>query len=149
VDYEGMRFRTGTTLHETVPTQSMRDGNFNGLADITDVNGTPFPGNVIPKDKFNRVAPIILQFYPLPNQGDPNILQYNNHIVNVANPIFSDQFDIRIDHTTIRSRTSSAAGVISGATKLIRPACSFPGKPTSFGSIRWCWPTVTLSRRIW
>lgn len=99
VDYEGMRYRTGTTLHETVPTQAMRDGNFNGIANITDVDGTPFPNNQIPASRVNRVAPIILQYYPLPNQGDPNVLQYNNRVVNVPNPILSDQFDARVDHT--------------------------------------------------
>ncbi len=99
VDYEGMRYRTGGTLHETVPTQAMRDGDFNGLADIFDLDGTPFPNNTIPADRFNRVAPIILKYYPLPNAGDPNVFHFNNHIVNAPNPTLSDQFDVRIDHT--------------------------------------------------
>lgn len=99
VDYEGMRYRTGTTLHETVPTQAMRDGNFTGIADVHDFDGTPFPNDTIPADRINRVAPIILKYYPLPNQGDLNVLHFNNHVVNIPNPIISDQFDVRIDHT--------------------------------------------------
>jgi hypothetical protein len=109
VDYEGMRYRTQTTVHETVPTQAMRDGNFNGVTDssgnpviVTDLNGTPFPNNTIPSDQIFPTAPLILQYYPLPNQGDPNSFVLNgphNFVANHANPILSDQFDIRIDHT--------------------------------------------------
>ncbi len=102
-DYEGMRYRTQETFHEGVPTQAMRDGNFNGIADINDLDGTPFPNNTIPADRISPVAPLILQFYPLPNQGD--VFEAGNFVANFANPILSDQFDIRIDHT-INSKQS-------------------------------------------
>ena len=44
---------------------------------------------------------MIQTFYPLPNSGDPNVFVEGaiNYVKNVANPILSDQFDIRIDHT--------------------------------------------------
>src|ERR1700676_5416 len=49
-DYEGMRYRTQTVQQQNVPTQAMRSGDFSSLAGVTvhDLDGTPFPGNVIP-----------------------------------------------------------------------------------------------------
>lgn len=112
VDYEGMRYRTQETLHNTVPTQAMRDGNFNNVSYpngdpvlIFDFDGlTPFPNNTIPADRINRVAPIMLQYYPLPNHFDPSVggldvFQFDNYQRNVPAPILSNQFDVRIDHT--------------------------------------------------
>src|SRR5207244_8038263 len=47
-----------------------------------------------------------LQYYPLPNKGGPNVfvqrannLNGSNYVKHLADPILSDQFDIRIDHT--------------------------------------------------
>jgi hypothetical protein len=112
VDYEGMRYRTQDVLHERVPTEAMRNGDFSNVTyddgnpvRIFDFDGfTPFPNDTIPADRINRVAPLILQFYPLPNHFDPavgglDVFQRDNHIQNVANPTLSDQFDVRIDHT--------------------------------------------------
>jgi hypothetical protein len=117
-DYEGMRYRTQTAVLETVPNQDMRNGNFAAFCDSYDVNqicnetdpnrphlklqdldGTPFPGNIMPTGRFDsRVAPI-LKYYPLPIQGGVDNFAPHNHTLNVPNPILSDQFDIRIDHT--------------------------------------------------
>jgi len=98
-DYEGMRYRTQTVRQETVPSQAMRNGDFTGFDPIHDLDGTPFPNNIIPADRIDPRATAILQFYPLPIQGGPNNFDLFNHTVNVPNPILSDQFDIRIDHT--------------------------------------------------
>jgi len=116
-DYEGMRYRTQEALLETVPNQDMRNGNFSAfcdhydasqICDETDPNrphlqlhnlaGQPYPMNKI-TDPFDPRATAILQFYPLPIQGGPDNFANNNHTLNVPNPILSDQFDIRIDHT--------------------------------------------------
>jgi len=101
-DYEAMRFRTQTVQFNTVPSQAMRDGDFSSLLPgtiIHDVDGTPFPGNKIPTGSLDPRAALILQFYPLPNQGGVNNFAFDNYATNVPNPILSDQFDIRIDHT--------------------------------------------------
>jgi len=50
---------------------------------------------MIPATRFDPRAPAILKFYPLPNQSGGDF----NYVVNVPDPILSDQFDIRIDHT--------------------------------------------------
>jgi hypothetical protein len=98
-DYEGMRYRTQTPFQETVPSQAMRNGDFNGIATVTDLDGTPFPNDTIPANRISPVATAILKYYPLPIQGGVNNLAPFNHTLNVPNPILSDQFDIRIDHT--------------------------------------------------
>src|SRR6266850_3856167 len=94
-----MRYRTQTARQETVPSQAMRNGDFTGFDPIHDLDGTPFGGNIIPPDRFDPRATAILQFYPLPIQGGANNFATFNHTINVPNPILSDQFDIRIDHT--------------------------------------------------
>jgi len=94
-DYEGMRYRTQTVQQQNVPTAAMRNGDFTGVATVHDVDGTPFPGDMIPSTQFDPRATAILKFYPLPNQTGG----FFNYVVNVPNPILSDQFDIRIDHT--------------------------------------------------
>src|ERR1700694_167498 len=112
-DYEGMRYRTQTVEQRNVPSQAMRNGDFSAFCDHYDVNqicdstnpkanlkltnqaGQPYKHNTIPADQFDPRAAAILQFYPLPNQSGGDF----NHVVNVPNPILSDQFDIRIDHT--------------------------------------------------
>jgi len=98
-DYEGMRYRTQEVLQETVPSQNMRDGNFNGIATVHDLNGTPFPNDTIPANRIDPRATAILKYYPLPIQGGVNNFANDNHTLNVPNPILSDQFDIRIDQT--------------------------------------------------
>ncbi|MGA8765335.1 MAG: carboxypeptidase regulatory-like domain-containing protein [Candidatus Sulfotelmatobacter sp.] len=109
VDYEGMRYRTQEVLHETVPTQAMWNGDFrnvfqnDGVTPVTvnQLDGTPFPNSMIPSNQINSVATKIQPFYPLPNTGDPNVFVEGaiNYVKNVPNPILSDQFDIRLDHT--------------------------------------------------
>jgi hypothetical protein len=98
-DYEGMRYRTQTALLETVPNQNMRNGNFNGIATVHDLDGTPFLNDTIPTNRFDPRATAILPYYPLPIQGGVDNFAPFNHTLNVPNPILSDQFDIRIDHT--------------------------------------------------
>jgi carboxypeptidase family protein/TonB-dependent receptor-like protein len=97
-DYEGMRFRSETALQETVPSEAFRNGDLSSLLpgeQLHDLNGNPFPGNIIPTSLFDPRAVAILQFYP--HELQPGTLF--NHTLNVPNPILSDQFDIRIDHT--------------------------------------------------
>jgi hypothetical protein len=96
-DYEGMRYRSETALQETVPTAEMRKGDLSAITSVPlhDLQGNPFPGNQIDPSLWDPRAALILQFYPQPLQ--PGL--FHNHTLNVPNPILSDQFDIRIDHT--------------------------------------------------
>src|ERR1700694_773872 len=98
-DYEGMRYRTQTPRSETVPTVAMRNGDLSDptitKVQLHDLQGNPFPGNQIDPSLWDPRAAAILQFYPQPIQSG----FVHNHTLNVPNPILSDQFDIRIDHT--------------------------------------------------
>ncbi len=78
------------------PSCQVRDGF--GFDPIT---GLPIAGqaNIIPTGRIDSRAPAILKYYPLPIQGGVNNFGPHNHTLNVPNPILSDQFDIRIDHT--------------------------------------------------
>jgi hypothetical protein len=65
----------------TVPTAAERNGDFSlthnsdgSAVTITDplANGTPFPGNQVPKNRFNSDGSAILDVFPLPNvSGQP------------------------------------------------------------------------------
>jgi hypothetical protein len=96
-DYEGMRYRTQTARQETVPTLAMRNGDLSAATSVPlhDLQGNPFPNNQIDPSLWDPRAALILQYYPLPLQSG----LFHNHTLNVPNPILSDQFDIRIDHT--------------------------------------------------
>src|SRR6185312_11225126 len=65
------------------------------------VTGVPIAGqaNIVPAGRIDSRAPAILQYYPLPIQGGPENFALHNHTRNFPNPILSDQFDVRIDHT--------------------------------------------------
>src|SRR5262249_26313901 len=70
----------------TMPTALERQGDFsqslntNGsLITVKDpLNGSPFPGNVIPSNRFSPIGQAMLNLFPLPNTTDPTgQRQYN------------------------------------------------------------------------
>ncbi|MCI0720007.1 MAG: TonB-dependent receptor, partial [Acidobacteria bacterium] len=69
----------GTRL-VTMPTAAERNGDFSQTFDIngrqipiTDpLTQSPFPGNIIPSNRINKLGKSILNFYPLPNYTDPD-----------------------------------------------------------------------------
>src|SRR5262245_5733624 len=102
--FTGEKYREGTPAAQfsSVPTAAMKNGDFSKLVDaqgraITiydpatghDVNGVwtrdPFPGNVIPANRFNSTAKYLMQFFPdanctTPGQPDwQSNLCYNEH----------------------------------------------------------------------
>jgi hypothetical protein len=130
-DYEGMRYRTQTVVTESVPGQAMRNGDLsefcahydvNGICNVDpdiepdlpheqlhDLNGTPFPGNIIPADQIDPRAPLILQYYPLPIQGDVNQYSQFNHTKR-SNPILSISSIFASITQLIQNTTCLAAG---------------------------------------
>jgi hypothetical protein len=90
--FKDVKSEDPSTFNRTVPTAEMRDGNFASLLNVTNQNGkyivydpitvaadgarathfirTPFPGNVIPKNRFvNPSYDKITKLYPLPNNS--------------------------------------------------------------------------------
>ena len=65
-DYEGMRYRTQTVQHETVPTQAMWNGNFSNVFQndgtthviVNQLDGMPFQNDMIPSTQINFGSPL-------------------------------------------------------------------------------------------
>lgn len=98
--WESFRFPRQTTIQNSVPTQAMRDGDFNqeGVTVRDPFTGVPFPGNKIPVSSFNNVAKAVIPFYPAPNFG-PGIKSASaNYVDNRSSKVTSDQYDVRMDH---------------------------------------------------
>jgi len=70
-------------LNPTVPLPAWRNGDFSALAGariLDPLTAQQFPGNRIPAGRINPVSQKIQdRFYPLPNFGDPNVLQSQNY----------------------------------------------------------------------
>lgn len=102
-NYEGLRTRRASTLYLTVPTNAQREGNFAGGPQIYDpatYNATantrqPFPGNVIPKDRFGVIGNAILKYYPVANSPGAGAF---NHVVSASSINDGDQVHGRVDH---------------------------------------------------
>ena len=83
-----------------VPTAAQRQGNFAGYSRVLrdPLTGQPFPGNIIPANRIDPTAALILaQHLPLPNPnaGDSaNTLRYS-----APNDSDDNQFLLRMDHT--------------------------------------------------
>ena len=120
--WEQFRQSTGGPVTSTVPTLSMRDGNFSELLTSTvlarnpcdgstvyngqifdpattrTVNGVPcrtaFTGNAIPTSRLTSVGRAFLNYYPLPNGPGT----FNNYTINVPYPITNTTYTVRIDH---------------------------------------------------
>lgn len=81
----------------SVPTAAQRHGDFSGEGNnvIYDpLTGEPFPGNVIPADRFDPLAANFVNLYPDPNQDGLK----NNYLVNPESTSSINQGDLRLDH---------------------------------------------------
>jgi hypothetical protein len=108
-NYEGRRRRTGIILQGLVPTEEMKAGNFaNSGRTVRDpfANNTPFPNNVIPRNRYDRLASELIQFFPAANfiNQRPGV----NFLVTPSDTERRDQFTGRLDHRL------SSAGTIFG-----------------------------------
>jgi hypothetical protein len=139
--YEGFRNRIGATgVAATVPTPEMLEGDFSNWVNssgqlipiydpatlTTDPSGrlvrTPFPGNRIPRDRFDPLAAKLLQVYqsgpaklPAPNNGAaPGTVGYvqNNYLITKGSTSTPwDKFSLKVDHViSDKSRVSGYYG---------------------------------------
>src|SRR5215471_1163741 len=104
--YEGLRLAKQSVLTESVPSLALRGGDLSAYKAVKDPdNGSPFPGNQIPVQRFSPIsAKALAMFYPLPNTGAPNAIS-NNFAQNFPTPINSDQGDLRIDEVISSRQT--------------------------------------------
>lgn len=104
-DFESFRQAEETLFNRTIPTQAMKGGDFSGRNLIYDPATTrpapdgrrfmrdPFPGNIIPSNRFDPPGPKIVALYPDPNL--PGVSQNYRRLV--PNGTSNNKFDTRID----------------------------------------------------
>ena len=101
VDYEGNRKPTTSVEQLSVPTASMRAGDLNGVPGqsvIDPLSGAPFPDNIMPPTRINSVPRKLFEkYYPLPNYNTDGTT-FNNYRSLVPTSIYTDDYDVRIDH---------------------------------------------------
>jgi hypothetical protein len=99
-DFEDMQFRQGTTISRTAPTQAMRDGDFakEGVIIRDPITRQPYANDRVPASQISSIAQKIQSLYPLPNFGRTDVQTSSNFRQNLAAPITSYQYDLRIDH---------------------------------------------------
>src|SRR5207249_10206408 len=81
VSYEGTRDRQQLSRTVSVPTAAMRRGDLSAsptaiydplTGNASGIGRTPFPGNIIPADRFDPIVQRLLSAMPLPNPRDPD-----------------------------------------------------------------------------
>ncbi|MGH9159319.1 MAG: carboxypeptidase regulatory-like domain-containing protein, partial [Vicinamibacteraceae bacterium] len=84
--YEGARNKESEIFQETVPDRAMLAGDFSSLSMpvIDPLTGRPFPGNIVPPERFSRFARAVTPTIPAPNNpGVNNYLRVGNTTRNV------------------------------------------------------------------
>ena len=96
-NFEGFRLRNQQEVVFSTPSVAMRNGDFSqaGVTVRDPLTGQPFPGNQIPRNRFDPIALKLLEFYPEPNIPGAglsrNYLALQHHVTD------KDQFTQRID----------------------------------------------------
>jgi hypothetical protein len=100
--YEGLRTLQGQPFLGSVPSQAFLSGNFSALATpIRDPStGQPFPGNVIPRERFSKFATILTPTIPAPNTAGANNYTVIRNFVDDANTA-----TVRADQTVSNSHS--------------------------------------------
>ncbi|MBS1875505.1 MAG: TonB-dependent receptor [Acidobacteria bacterium] len=105
-NYESFRQRRSVQSVYTVPTLAMQGGDFTAVANtIYDpatrakangvVTASAFPGQIIPKARFDPISLKLLEFYPASNLTTSRLS--NNFQESQGRPINKDQFVLRMD----------------------------------------------------
>ena len=117
-NYEGSRYRSSVNPITSVPSEEKRRGDFSRLFDAggrlipifdpatTRLNAAgsgyvrdAFAGNVIPQNRFDRVAAKVIPMLPLPNRPSSNPYTDSLNFLSLqANPTDVDQYHARLDH---------------------------------------------------
>jgi carboxypeptidase family protein len=104
-DYQGLRVSQGQTYLSTVPSAKMRNGDFSELNRVLydPITHLPFPGNVIPQDRWDPAAKSILnQLIPAPNTAgvlSSSGQTINNYLINPTLERQDNQIDAKVDHS--------------------------------------------------
>jgi hypothetical protein len=126
-NYEGRRRVTGVILQGLVPTEAMKQGDFNGSGKtVRDPlnNNQPFPGNVIPRQRFDSIASQMIQYFP--SENFVGVRPGVNYLLAPSDSEHRDQFTGRIDHRI--SDKSSLFGRYTLADNELVNVAYLPGK---------------------
>lgn len=103
--FEGTRTRLGRSFVSTVPVDELRRGDFNRIRPVFDPATTvgnaasftrqPFPGNVIPANRWDPLFPKLLDLYPRPNNGTGIV---NNYFFAPSEKNDVNSYDFKGDH---------------------------------------------------
>ena len=116
-NFEGTRQASPDQVLDTVPTAAQRIGDFSqtfdrtGKLDViydpltTRLDPTtgkyvrdPFPGNVIPAARLNRISGNVAKLYPLPNRAGNTPQQVQNYLATGKTVTNVDNYLVRMDH---------------------------------------------------
>ncbi|MGH9662723.1 MAG: carboxypeptidase regulatory-like domain-containing protein, partial [Bryobacteraceae bacterium] len=91
-----------SNLTPSVPLAAWKRGDFSGEQTVIRdpfAGGSPFPGNVIPANRINRVSQVYIPLWPDPNFGDPNVFRNQNYREQKRRP-FSKPHNVQVrgDH---------------------------------------------------
>ncbi|MBL8203042.1 MAG: TonB-dependent receptor [Blastocatellia bacterium] len=102
--FEGYRQSTFLSDTLTVPTELERKGDFSksGFTVTDPTTGQPFPGNVIPTNRLDPVGAKVVNYFPLPRNGQSRFVETS--ILNDR----ADQQTIKLDHEVTRAYKVSA-----------------------------------------
>ncbi|HYZ83417.1 MAG TPA: TonB-dependent receptor [Bryobacteraceae bacterium] len=91
------RMRAGdfSTSGRTIYDPATRVFETNAQGQVRAVSASPFPGNVIPRQRFNPVSQKLFEFYPAPTVGG-DVLN-RNFVFNAPRKQDADQFNLRMD----------------------------------------------------
>lgn len=87
MNIDALRERSGLARLAAVPTAAERAGDLSGRSSpvIDPFTGRPFPGNIIPASRINRVSKLALGLFPMPNREGTA----GNYL---AQPVLSNNF---------------------------------------------------------
>jgi hypothetical protein len=104
-DYQGFRVNQGLTYLSTVPSTKMRAGDFSELNRVIydPLTHLPFPGNVIPQQRWDPAAKSILNLL-IPEGNTAGVVSSTGQIINnyLLNPTLErqdNQIDLKVDHS--------------------------------------------------
>jgi carboxypeptidase family protein len=107
LDYQGYRVNQGATYLSTVPSAKMRAGDFSELNRVIydPLTHLPFPGNVVPQNRWDPAAANLLnQIIPQANTDgtrSANGQTINNYLINPTLERQDNQFDVKVDHALL------------------------------------------------
>src|SRR5262249_52952142 len=92
--YEATRIRQATIFNSPVPSPDQRNGDFSATGRVIrdPLNGQPFPGNVIPRNRFSG-ASVFFYPYMLESNSAPSNYRGTAPLSNTVN-----EYTARIDH---------------------------------------------------